>query len=327
MKSLLVMYNLYFETTKTLFTRAQALVWVANGLSELNLFEKSSGKLLSEIIDKCPEQKSLLVNFKGIIRFDDHCLDDVYDSLLGNKKQLIILNGAQLFDQLNKLKKGKEVNVNNDATNKIIILGNSRVINISDLLKERQTFVDDYISITLKSTFSKFGCFKRLCSTPFLANGEFDSKKIIESPLDFMWMSLYLSDKLSAVIESEKLTDVVLVSASLRGATFTSILGILNDLDYINLDHVGPIHKVYDFNQLESSHRNRNYVYIGDFVFGGTEIKLTKVYASFYGAKLNHALVLGSLFDSDVFSDFKLHELNTLRRISDDADFKLFEEK
>ena len=102
-------------------------------------------------------------------------------------------------------------------------------------------------------------------------------------------------------------------------------MGILNDLDFINIDHIGPIHKVYDSNSLDLNHRNRNYLYIGDFVFGGTEIKLTKVYASFGGAKLNHALVLGSLFDSSVFSDFKLHELNTLREISDEAKFKLFD--
>ena len=66
-------------------------------------------------------------------------------------------------------------------------------------------------------------------------------------------------------------------------------------------------------------------IYIGDFVFGGTEIKLTKAYTSFNGATLNHALVLGSLFNSEVFTDFKLHELNTLNKISSEAKFKLFD--
>jgi hypothetical protein len=319
--------KVYFETTNTIYTRAQALVWVANGLSELHLFEKSSGKLLSEIINSLESHKSLLVNFKGIVRFDDHSLDEVYDSLKENKKQLIILNGEQLFDQLNRLKKGKEVNINHDASNKIIILGNSKNINIDDLLNEKRECVENYVIRVLQSTFTKFEDYKRLCSTPFLANGEFDSKKIIESPKDFMWFSFYMSDKLSKIIESERLSDVVLVSASLRGAIFTSILGILNDLEYINIDHVGPIHKVYDFNSLNIEHQNRNYFYIGDFVFGGTEIKLTKVYASFIGAKLDHALVLGSLFDSCVFTDFKLHELNTLRKIKIEADYKLFDKK
>ncbi len=326
MKSHLTMHkNLYFETTSLLFTRAQALVWVANGLSFLDLFEKSSGKLLSKIIDICPEEKTLLVNFKGIIRFDDHCLDEVYNSLQGNIKQLVIINGEHLIGELIKLKKEKEININHDSSKKIIIIGNSRSFDFEEMLQERNSLVKNYINNILKSTFTKFDKFKRLCSTPFLANGEFDSKKIIESPKDFMWISFYLSDHLSNLIESEKLNDIVLISASLRGATFTSILGILNDLDFINIDHIGPIHKVYDSNSLDLNHRNRNYLYIGDFVFGGTEIKLTKVYASFGGAKLNHALVLGSLFDSSVFSDFKLHELNTLREISDEAKFKLFD--
>jgi hypothetical protein len=319
--------NIYFETTNTVFTRAQALVWVANGLSMLDLFEKSTGILLSEIIDKCPVQKSLLVNFNGIFRLDDHCLDEVYDSLVGNQKQLIILNGSRLFDELNKLKKDKEININFVAESNIIILGNQRQIKIESLLKEKQDLVTTYLSTKLKATYTKFDQFKRLCSTPFLANGEFDSKKIIESPMDFMWFSFHLSDKLKDIIETEKLHDVVLVSASLRGAVFTSILGIINDIEYINIDHVGPIHRVYNYNPLDSKHQNRNYLYIGDFVFGGTEIKLTKVYASFGGAKLDHALVLGSLFPSEVFTDFKLYELNTLSKISEEADYKLFDEK
>lgn len=319
--------RVYFETSNTIYTRAQALVWVANGLSELNLFEKSSGKLLSSIIDNLEEQKSLLVNFKGIVRFDDHSLDEVYDSLEDNKKQLVILNGEQLVSQLVRLKKEKEVNINHDAANKIIVLGNSKNIKINDLLEEKEECIDKYVIRVLQSTFTKFNEFKRLCSTPFLASGEFDSKKIIESPKDFMWFSFYLSDKLSEIIASEKLKDIVLVSASLRGAIFTSILGILNDHEYINIDHVGPIHKVYDFESLNIEHQDRNYFYIGDFVFGGTEIKLTKVYASFIGAKLNHALVLGSLFDSKVFTDFKLHELNTLSKITEKADYKLFDKK
>jgi len=317
--------NLYFETTNTLFTRAQALIWVANGLTFLDLFEKSSGNLLSKIIDSCPEEKSLMINFKGIVRFDDHCLDEVYKSLEGNKKQLIIFNGDHLHGEFIKLKKDKQININHDASNKIIIIGNSKSVDFTDLDSEKNEYVKKYINSVLKSTFSKFDDFKRLCSTPFLANGEFDSKKIIESPKDFMWISFYLSDKLSELIEKEKLNAVTLVSASLRGSTFASILGILNDLDFVNIDHIGPIHKVYDFSTLDLNHRNRNYLYIGDFVFGGTEIKLTKVYASFVGAKLNHALVLGSLFDSYVFTDFKLHELNTLKGITTEAKFKLFE--
>lgn len=317
--------NLYFETTNSLFTRAQALVWVANGLSMLDLFEKSSGKLLSEIVEQCEDHKTVLVNFKGIVRLDDHCLDDVYNSLNENKKQLIILHGEHLHEELIKLKKEKQININHDSANRIIIIGNSKSVNLEKLLEERTAAVNTYVNNVLKSTFTKFDGFKRLCSTPFLANGEFDSKKIIESPKDFMWFSFYLSDKLSQMIEKERLKDVVLVSASLRGSAFTSILGILNDLNYLNIDHIGPIHKVYNFSSLDLKSQRNNYIYVGDFVFGGTEIKLTQVYVSFGGAKLNHALVLGSLFDSKVFTEFKLYELNTLREISNEAQFKLFD--
>lgn len=314
--------NTYFSTSGCLFTRAQALIWVANGLAFLDVFEKSSGKLLAEIIKICPEEKSLLINFKGVVRFDDHCLDDVYTALEGNMKQLIISNGESLHEDILKLKKQRNVNITHNTEKKIIILGKTELNNFEVLLDERDATKTTYIKNTLKNTFNKFAEYRRLCSTPFFANGEFDAKKIIESPRDFMWISFYLSDKLSEIIEQEKINNVVLVSASLRGAAFTSILGILNILEYINIDHIGPIHKVYNFQ--ESGNNNTNFVYIGDFVFGGTEIKLTKVYVGFSGGNLKHALVLGSLFEPEAFTDFNLFELSRLKDMSPDANFKLF---
>lgn len=316
--------NLYFSTTNCVFTRAQALIWVANGLSVLDVFEKSSGKILSEIIIESPSEKTILLNFKGVVRLDDHSLDDVYLALGENVKQLIVYNGDHLFGEFNKLKKDKPINISQDSVNKIIIIGNNKNVDFSSLVEEKEAVVNKYINRTLENTFTKFEDYQRLSSTPFLANGEFDSKKIIESPKDFMWISLYLSDKLHEFIEHEKLNNVKLISGSLRGAVFTSILGILNDVEYITVDHIGPIHKVYDNSIINIDSVNCNFIYIGDFVFGGTEIKITKVYVSLNGANLNHALVLGSLFESQAFSDFKLLELNSLIDINKEAQFKLF---
>lgn len=316
--------NLYFETTNSIFTRAQAIIWVANGLTFLELFEKKAGKLLSDIIETCSEEKSLLINFKGVIKFDDHSLDDVFDKLEGNRKQIIILNGETLHEDFLRLKKGKNVNITHNTEHNIIILGSSDISELQIQIKEREESKKKYITNTLKNTFTQFGQFKRLCSTPFYANGEFDSKKIIESPKDFMWISFYLSDKLTQLVESEKIDNVVLVSASLRGAAFVSILGILNDYEYINIDHIGPIHKIDNSSKISHLTNKKNYIYIGDFVFGGTEIKLTKVYVGMSGSKLDYALVLGSLFEPEAFNDFKLVELNRLKEISPEAQFKLF---
>lgn len=319
--------NLYFETTHSAFTRAQALIWVANGLSILNVFEKSTGKLLSEIIRSSPENKSILVNFIGIDRLDDHSLDDVYEIIEHTDKLLIIFNGQKLLEDFTKLRKDKEIDISFDSANKCIIIGKSDVINFSSLFQERRDAIDSNINSILKRTFTKFPNspeFQRLCSTPFLANGEFDSKKIIENPKDFMWISFYLSDKLQEVIETEKLSNIKLISASLRGAPFASILGILNDIDYVTVDHIGPKHKVYNSNILHLEPKAFNYIYIGDFVFGGTEIKITKTYVTLQNSSLNYALVLGSLFGTDVFTDFSLFHLKTLQGINSDAIIKLF---
>ncbi len=315
-----------FDTTSYVCTRAQALIWIANGVSVFEVFEKNASTLLSEIIKKTPSQKPIVANFTGIINIDEHALDDVFDALSGNLKQLIIINGIDLTDRIIALKKSKLININVDAENKILIIGNSKSINISLLKSERDTYIKNFISSTLNSTFNKFEDYKRLCSTPFLANGEFNSKKIISEPINFLWITLHLSDLLKKLIQEEKLNNIKLISASLRGAPFASMLGLINGIECETIDHVGPIHKVFDGNITTRPEKNINYIYVGDFIFGGTEIKIAKTYLTINNCKLNNAIVIGSLFDKSIFSqDFNLYYLENLRTISRDSDFKIFE--
>lgn len=104
------------------------------------------------------------------------------------------------------------------------------------------------------------------------------------------------------------------------------MLGLIHNIKFETIDHFGPKHKVFDLDFLKQKEKGINYIYVGDFVFGGTEIKIAKTYTEMKGSKLCHALAIGSLFEKETFSnEFDLVCLTRLKDITRGvAEFKLF---
>jgi hypothetical protein len=317
--------DISFTTTSYVFTRIQALTWVANGTSLLNLLEKNACVLLSQIIDETPDNKVIVANFCGIVNIDDHAMDTIFRSLEDNSKQLIIINGHNLLDKITLAKKTSKAIITSDGEHEIITIGKNTPVNDKEIYQEREKFVDRFLKNTVANTFRKFPYETRLSSTPVIANGEFDSNYIISNPSTFMWVTLFLSDKLNALIDEAKFMNVKLLSASLRGAPFAAMLGLINNLKFETIDHFGPKHKVLDIDFVKIIEKGINYIYIGDYVIGGTEIKIAKTYTEMKNSKLEYALAIGSLFDKSVFNSmFELHYLVSLKEASSEVNFKLF---
>ncbi|WP_395052400.1 hypothetical protein [Flavobacterium sp.] len=314
-----------YSTTSNIYTRIQVLTWIVSGTAMLNILEKKACDLLSNIIKENNETKPIIANFNGITDIDDHAMDSVFKSLQDNKRQLVIINGHHLLDKINKSKKDSKAELKSDSKNETITIGNSKIINYNKIIEERANFISIFIKSMIASTFKKFDNEIRLCSTPIVANGEFNSNEIISNPNKFIWLTFFLSDKLKDVLNATKLENVKLLSASLRGAPFASMLGLIHNIKFETIDHFGPKHKVFDLDFINQKEKDINYIYIGDFVVGGTEIKIAKTYTEMKGSKLCHALVLGSLFENEIFSDFELNYLVSLKDVTDGiAEFKLF---
>jgi hypothetical protein len=315
-----------FSTTSYVYTRIQVLTWIANGTSLLHLLEKNACELLAKIIDKNDETKSIIANFKGITDIDDHAMDSIFLKLEDNKKQLIIINGHHLLTKINKSKKESKAGLDSSSTNETITIGNNKGINYTEIIGEREKFISIFTKSTISKSFKKFDDEIRLCSTPIIANGEFNSSEIISKPSKFIWLTFFLSDKLSELLNSTRIENVKLLSASLRGAPFAAMLGLIHNIKFETIDHFGPKHKVFDLDFVNQKEKDINYIYIGDYVIGGTEIKIAKTYTEMKGSKLCHALVLGSLFDSETFkNEFNLNYLVSLKDVTDGiAEFKLF---
>lgn len=324
MKSRLNNMDLGFATTSFVFTRMQVLIWVSNGTSCLDLIEKDAGKLLSKMLKEFDSDKPLVVSFKGIVNIDDHALDDVFNFLDSNSRQLIILDGFHLVEIIYKLKKESKANVDTMSENNIITIGKKISISIEDLDSERKVAKKNFIKSTVKDTFRKFEKEKRLSSTPIITNGEFDSNRIISNPKNFIWITAFLSDALRDLLDKTKLKKVKLLSASLRGAPFASMLGMLHNLEFETIDHFGPKHKVFEFDFIKKIEKGTSYIYVGDFCFAGTEIKIAKTYTELKSSRLEHALVIGNLIEPNVFEDdFELISLINLNELDTGATYRL----
>ena len=316
--------DLSFSTTTFAFTRMQILIWVANGTACLGILEKNAGLLLSRLIESYQTDKPIVVSFKDIINIDDHALDDVFKVLNENKRQLILLDGYHLNETIHKQKKESLANIESKSADKVIIIGKNDRVDLINLENERQIAIKNFIENTIKSTFRKFDHEKRLSSTPIIANGEFDSNIILSSPRSFIWITAFLSDKLRKLLDKTKLKRVKLLSASLRGAPFAAMLGMLHNLDFETIDHFGPKHKVFEFDFIKKVEKGTSYIYIGDYCFAGTEIKIAKTYTELKSSKLDYAIVIGNLIESAVFEDeFELHSLAELNKLDTEATYKL----
>ncbi|MFC0778225.1 hypothetical protein [Flavobacterium sp. HJSW_4] len=318
--------DISFTTTSYVYSRIQVLTWIANGTSLLNILEKDACELLALIVSETEANKPIVINFKGITDIDDHAMDSIFLKLNDNKKQLVIINGHHLLGKIDKLKKDSKAIINSNSENETITIGKASQVDFIEVFKEREIYIEKFIKSTISNSFKKFPREIRLCSTPIIANGEFNSSEIISNPNKFIWIVFFLSDKLSKILNESRLENVKLLSASLRGAPFAAMLGLIHNIKFETIDHLGPRHKIFDINFVKQKEKGINYIYIGDFVFGGTEIKIAKTYTEMKGSKLCHALVIGSLFDKDTFThEFDLTYLTGLKDITGgEAQFKLF---
>ena len=308
--------NLVHVGTNYVLTRMQNIVWVTRGLGLSYMIEKDGGDMLAKIVQEVNPEKPLVVNFCRINEIDDHALDSFFDSVLATNRTVIILEGNHLFAKIETLKKGKSIPTTNDPGNRIIKIGTETNIDFDAIERERIELMKNFVTTSVKNCFEKFPEERRMSSTPILTNGEFNSNRLIYDVKTFMWLTTFMADELQKIINNCQKPQIKLLCASLRGAPFAASLAMLLKVPVDTIDHLGPKHKVFDKKFLSRLEKGTNYIFIGDFSIGGTEIKIAKTYTEFKSCNLNHALVIGNYIDSSHFkSDFELSALLDLKAL------------
>lgn len=325
---------LCFDESDIVYTRMQAIIWAHSGLLSPNRIQKSAIDALINIFENYSRKKTLVINCKRVNEINEKVLDNFLPKLRKSKRNVIFtqfkttdtFSDNDLGSKLTSILTRNKIPFHFDD-NKIFIGEDDKLsgLNMTNVIEEIE---NKYMFETIKSSYERYEDGKKqLVSTSIIAEGEFDAARIISNPKSFIWISMFLADKLDQVkskieAQNEKTgiinySEIKLLAVSLKGSPFAAAVGLLTNTGYDTIDHLGPKHKLFDIEILsDMKMTDILYIYIGDFVAGGTELKIAQTYTHLLDCKLEHAIVIGSLFHKDVFSHhFELHPLSYLRSL------------
>jgi hypothetical protein len=301
------------------YTRLKALAWVANETVLPSLLQADAGKALSHLFDHVERNKPLVINCRGINILDDHALDSIKGSLQTHQRPLVLVNAGRLKPQLDSALGPYDLYNVDDVP--VMIPGVARI--------ERHTaarIVEQFPELERKNVASFVGdCFRpypdgkmhRMASTPLLASGVFDARPLISYPERFVWICMLMADRLERYLDAglenvselqdpsfiDKPKNFRLLAVSLRGSPMAAAVGLLTGRQHSIeiVDHMGPKYRILEEHSLRLSTGNEDYIYVGDFVVGGTELRVAQAYARGKGAILKHAIVIGCRLNPDEY--------------------------
>jgi hypothetical protein len=143
----------------------------------------------------------------------------------------------------------------------------------------------------------------RLNSTPIRSTGVFNARELIGNPKKFSLIALQMAERLEFLIQKYRPPNPCVLAVSLRGSPIAAAAAFLASprLDVEIVDHMGPKQAVLEGYSVNTFRSRVNYIYIGDFAIGGTEIKVASSYACALGSHVTSALMVGSLLEPNEY--------------------------
>ncbi|MEA2206523.1 MAG: hypothetical protein QOE77_3299 [Blastocatellia bacterium] len=319
------------------YSRLKALAWVTNGTGLPTLLQANAGRAVAHIIEHDEPTKPLVLDCKGIGEVDDHALENARTLLQNQQRPLVLLN-AGAIDASIKRELG-EYSLILIGGMPVYILGDDTIDRgiASRFIQQAKEIVDAYVATHVKECFQKYeGGRQRMASTPLLASGVFDARPLISDPLKFVWISLLMADGLEDFLdrpleqpqsadEANKPTrHFRLLAVSLRGSPLAAAVGLLSGRHKTIeiVDHMGPKYKILEEPSLRSTAVEEDYIYVGDFVIGGTELRIAQAYARSKGSRIKHAVVIGRMLETAEYNlDFDITSLVNLHECSPNERF------
>jgi hypothetical protein len=319
--------------TDFVYVRLKGLIWSCNGLIKPTNLDINAGEELNKIYRTIDQAKPLIVDTKDVINLTDRAWDSLFRSVNELRREITFINVVSSLDikiNLSHTEYCNTINMAKAPDLSAITFFNS--IQRSKINGELITIINSKILENIKlyaaDSFDEYGGGEEryLHSTPIKANGEFNASHIISDPSKFYWVSLRMADLVREVIERQKigsrLHQIRLLAVNLRSCPFAASVSLLAGLPLETIDHFGPINRVNEFVDQNPNRKYYDYIFIGDFVVGGTEIKIAQTYAHMTNSKLNNAVVVGSWLPTGVFSGFTVHSLIQLNSLTTKAKFR-----
>lgn len=311
------------------YGRLQGLVWAANGTFFPGLVQRNAGELVAALLRTEKDGKPLILNCHGIQDIDDHALGPLNDALEATHRQLIFTEAAAIEPLLAKYLTVSR-NANSSDGRCTVQFAHSLLSGeqVEELTVCTAALENKEAKRVVKESFAPFaGGLERLSSTPILASGVFNARRIITNPQSFIWISLLLSERLEQILKrqiEQTPAPVRLLAVSLRASPFAAALGALKALPIEIVDHLGPKHKILEEYTLRTRDARVSYIFVGDFVIGGSELRVAQAYAQATGCSLDYALVIGTLLDPSLYSlGENLVRLVDLKQVAPEARYQI----
>ena len=304
---------LVLDTTRCRCTRLKALTTAAAGLVTPDNVSSAAGDLLTAICG-IPNQKPLLVDCTGIVGLSNYALHGLHkfaDATHNTLSPLVFFNASEhlaedIYRELPTRKEhpksDKQIPQQTSSSKSVIYLPvGSRNISVAPLIQQAEAVDRKRMQDIIRDTFHEnaLGTPAPLSSTPFLASGVYNARHIICEPDQFNWTVLHLEQHLDELIPDWDPSRHCLLSGSLRAAPFAAALAFMKTLPRaVEIhDHFGPNPILLEEHDLGPSRHSLEYIYIGDFMIGGTELKIAYNWAAWRKCRLVKALVLGTLWE------------------------------
>jgi len=320
--------------TDFVYVRLISLIWKFNGLIKPDNLEIDAGQALNDIyIGESPD-RPLVIDANGVINVTDRAWDLFFMSGFEIKREIVFINCSALDEKIQARYKEycKGLNIQYEPEQEAIVIFNSsiKVKNLKNLMQDVNAKILEKIQFAISECFeeNEEGNLLYLNSTPIKASGEYNASKLIGNAEIFSLITIRLADLVQELITKFKIGDTLfppcLLAVNLRACPFVAAISMLLKIDFETIDHFGPISKLLDEDKMNKSLKFYDYIYCGDFAVGGTEIKISQTYAHLRQSKLNHAIVLGSLHEPNIFKGFNLSSLVILKDLNPKAKFSLF---
>jgi hypothetical protein len=271
------------------------------------MLQADAGAALAKIAEEIEPQKPFLINCQGMGEIDDHALAKFAATRRAQNRQVVFLNAAQLVDNLTRSLGNYNASYATPDGSIVYVFGGGEHLSKERALKSAEDARDlelDEIKTRVRNCFRKYDSPKRLTSTPLLATGVFNARSLISDPDVFVWPCLVIAEYVDRLLEEEKPRNPRLLAVSLRGSPFAAAVRLIDQtvLPIEVVDHMGPRHKILEEHSLKGPSHAVTYIFIGDFIVGGTELRIAEAYAHGNGSVLGYAVVLGCALPGECYS-------------------------
>lgn len=312
---------------------SRSVIWASGGIGEPTSFNAKAGRIIINIIEGEPDSTTLVVDCLGLFQLQPHAFAFVEEAIIRHQTRLVLINAAQCgrsfqlaLERLNV--RTESVRATGDTFIFTPIGVTFAEFDIHDLHNSWARIGRKTYEEVVRRSFRPFESGRtRLQSTPLMASGIFNARGIISNPVDFVAITVGLTEMVERMIkEGPPTTNYRILSVSLRASPFAFAVGQFLSHDVEIVDHMGPNMKILEEYTLNSLKGKGPYCYIGDFTIGCSEIRVAETYAIAKGARIQTAAVIGSALDSEEYPfSGKFESLVNLGRIRDSETYPLID--